>query len=81
MISKPLFIMVAESMVILLPIFQFGWFSACSTVTYSKASLVWFLNGPPDAVKVICFMCLVCVGSRAWKMALCSESTGIIVVP
>ena len=32
MTSKPLFIKVAESMVIRCPIFQVGWFSACSTV-------------------------------------------------
>ncbi len=30
--SNPLFIRVAESMVIRCPIFHVGWFSACSTV-------------------------------------------------
>src|SRR5664279_627170 len=48
--SNPLFINVAESMVILLPIFQVGWLSACCTVIEANSDLGVFRNGPPEAV-------------------------------
>ena len=50
--SRPLFISVAESMVILRPIRQVGWLSAASTVTPASASADRCRNGPPDAVRI-----------------------------
>ena len=46
--SRPLFISVAESIVILPPIRHVGWFRASSTVTLSRSLRP--RNGPPDAV-------------------------------
>ena len=43
----------AESMVILFPISQLGWLSACFFVTFCKNSEPFPLKGPPDAVKKI----------------------------
>src|SRR5881296_2403122 len=53
--SRPLFIRVAESMVILSPIFQFGCWRACSTVTSRSCSLVRFHSGPPDVLHAVSF--------------------------
>ena len=50
MTSRPLFISVAESIVILPPIAQVGCLSACSTVTSSSSARVRPRNGPPEAV-------------------------------
>ncbi len=52
MTSRPLFIIVAESMVILRPIFQVGCLSAWSGLTRSSSSRVKRRNGPPDAVRI-----------------------------
>src|SRR5262249_24576434 len=52
-ISKPLLNNVAESIVILGPIFQVGCFSACSGVIESNFVRGVFRNGPPDAVRMI----------------------------
>ena len=41
---------VAESIVIRLPIFQVGWFSACSTVIDANSDAGVLRNGPPEAV-------------------------------
>ena len=51
--SSPLFIMVAESMVILAPIDQFGCASACSRVMPRISSNFFPKNGPPEAVSRI----------------------------
>src|SRR5262249_20323530 len=48
--SNPLFIRVAESMVMRGPIFHVGWFNACPTVIFSNSDLGVFRNGPPLAV-------------------------------
>ena len=48
--SNPLFIKVAESMVIRCPIFHVGWFSACSTVIAENSDFGVLRNGPPEAV-------------------------------
>ena len=48
--SRPLFISVAESIVILPPIAHVGCLSACSTVTSSSSARVRPRNGPPEAV-------------------------------
>src|SRR5579885_625682 len=74
--SRPLFIRVAESIVILLPIRQVGWLSACSTVIDSNSSLGSSRKGPPDAVKIIRLSPARARPSRHWKIALCSLSTG-----
>ena len=52
MISKPLFIMVAQSMVIFAPMSQFGCFKACSGETCSSSFMLFPKNGPPEAVKI-----------------------------
>src|SRR5215472_108843 len=53
MTSRPLFIIVAESIVILGPIFHVGCASASSTVIASKVSSRRSRNGPPDAVSTM----------------------------
>ena len=50
MISRALFIMVAESMVIFAPMFQVGWLRASATVAAWIRSAVHSRNGPPEAV-------------------------------
>ena len=42
---------VAESTVILAPIFQVGWLSACSTVTCARSAADIRRKGPPEAVR------------------------------
>ena len=53
MTSRALFIMVAESTEIFLPITQLGWAQASSGVTAFKVAGARVLKGPPDAVKMI----------------------------
>ena len=50
--SKPLFIIVAESTDIFLPIDQFGCLIACSGVMLSKSFIFLLKKGPPDAVNI-----------------------------
>ena len=57
-ISSPLLNIVAESSEIFFPIFQIGWFNACSGPACSISSSVLFLNGPPDAVSMSFFRSL-----------------------
>ena len=52
-ISRPLFIMVAESTLILRPITQLGWAQASSGVTVGSSASGRVRNGPPDAVSRI----------------------------
>ena len=75
MISKPLFIILAESMVILAPMSQLGCLSAMAGVTVDSCSLLKVRKGPPLAVRIIFSTGLVSP-MRLWKMALCSLSTG-----
>ena len=49
-ISSPLFIIVAESMVILRPMAHFGCRRASATVTRSKSTSGRWAKGPPEAV-------------------------------
>ncbi len=81
MTSSPLFIIVAESMEILLPIRHVGCASAASMLMSSNVERSRLRNGPPDAVRMI--RCTSgCVPQRmAWCTALCSESTGRISPP
>ena len=53
--SNPLFIMEAESIVILAPMSQLGCFSACALVTVVSCSIVQVRNGPPEAVSITFF--------------------------
>ena len=76
MISKPLFINVAESIVILFPIFQLGWFSACSTVMDANVSLGVLSSGPPEAVRMILLALFRSSPARHCRIALCSLSIG-----
>ena len=76
MTSKPLFIMVAESIVILAPMSQVGWRSASALVTCSSCSMVKLRKGPPEAVSSIFSMGFWSSPTRLWKMAECSLSTG-----
>ena len=76
MTSSALFIMDAESMVILRPMLQLGWRSACSFVAFMMSALSQVRNGPPLAVRISRSGLLPCAPCRHWKMALCSLSTG-----
>ena len=80
-VSRPLFISVAESMVIFGPIDQFGWRSACSGVACSIASSDQVRNGPPDAVRMTRRTSSRRPAPIAWNSALCSLSTGSTVAP
>ena len=51
MTSRPLFIIVAESIVIFGPIFQVGWRRASSTVIAENVANARVRNGPPEAVR------------------------------
>ena len=82
MISRPLFMSVAQSTVIFAPIFQFGWRSASDLVIQTNSSRVFPKNGPPEQVKIRRLTsALSRQPMRHWKMAECSESTGIISAP
>src|SRR4030066_2520964 len=50
--SSPLFISVAESIDIFLPIFHLGWARACSGVTDERLPAGEFKSGPPEAVRI-----------------------------
>ncbi len=79
MISSPLFISVAESTVIFAPMLQFGCRSASARVLPASSPRVRPKNGPPEQVRM---SRLISPRSRQpirhWKMAECSESTGMI---
>ena len=78
--SKPLFISVAESIVIFAPIFQVGCASARAGVMSANCSRFIPKNGPPDAVSRIRLTSPRFSPRRHWKIAECSLSTGIISV-
>src|ERR1700674_1216360 len=75
--SRPLFIKVAESTVTFGPIDHLGWFSACSTVTWSRSSAGWAQKGPPLAVMIRRLIDSRLSPHRHCQIALCSESTGL----
>src|SRR5215813_4050495 len=74
--SRPLFIIVAESIVIFAPIRQVGWFSAWAVVAFSISSFDELRNGPPDAVRINRFTSRRFSPRKHWCNALCSLSTG-----
>src|ERR1700682_473024 len=77
MTSRPLFIKVAESTVTFGPIDHLGWFSACSTVTWSRSSSGCAQKGPPLAVMTRRRTDSRLSPHRHCQIALCSESTGL----
>ena len=68
-------------MVIFAPIFQLGWRRASALVTDFSSSLVLPKKGPPEQVRMIFFTSRRLLPMRHWKMAECSESTGMISTP
>ena len=79
-VSNTLFIIVAESIVIFLPILQLGWFNASLILIFLKALISLFQKGPPEAVIMIFLTLSLSWFSNTWKIALCSESIGITLV-
>ena len=75
MISSPLFIKVAESMVIFGPIDQVGWRRAWSGVTDDRSAGP-SRNGPPDAVRTSEATRFSGSPTRHCQIAECSESIG-----
>mmetsp|Transcript_33644 Transcript_33644/g.43190 ORF Transcript_33644/g.43190 Transcript_33644/m.43190 type:complete len:230 (-) Transcript_33644:252-941(-) len=73
--------MVAESTVILAPISQLGWVRASFTVALCMSSTSQSRKAPPEAVRMIRRRAPGGKPWRDWKMALCSESAGIMVDP
>src|SRR4051794_12385735 len=79
--SRPLFISVDESIVILPPIAHVGCLSASSTVTLSSCSRERPRNGPPLAVSTSLATVPGASPAISWCSAECSESTGITCPP
>ena len=80
MTSNALFMSVAESMVILGPIFQVGWCSACSGVTPARSAGLLSRKAPPDAV-MMSFETPSWSPAMACQMALGSLSRGSTLTP
>src|SRR3954447_23913823 len=76
MTSRPLFMSVAESMVIFPPMAHVGCASASSTVTPARSSRRRPRNGPPEAVIVMRSSAPGGMARRRWCSAVCSESIG-----
>ena len=81
MTSRPLFMSVAESIVILPPMSHVGCASASSTVTSASSARVRPRNGPPDAVSTSFSTVPGRSPASSWCSAECSESTGRICAP
>ncbi len=84
--SSPLFIRLAESTEIFLPITQLGCATACAGVAAAMASADRVRNGPPEAVShsaftPACWKSPLKSRGSAWKIALCSESIGSSSAP
>ena len=76
MTSSPLFISVAESIVIFRPISQLGCLRHRCNVTPANSSALQPRNGPPEAVSNSRLIAEGCSPARHWAIALCSLSTG-----
>ena len=74
--SNPLFIIVAESIVIFAPMSHVGWRKASALVTLANCTSGSRRNGPPLAVSNIRSMELSPSPTMLWNMAECSLSTG-----
>ena len=81
MTSRPLFIRVAESTVILRPMRHVGCSRASAGRTPSRRSALHPRNGPPDAVSTSRRTSAAGRPWRHWWMALCSLSTGSTATP
>ena len=80
--SRPLFIRVAESMVIFAPMFQLGCLRASALVLPRSSSVFIPKKGPPDAVsRILVRLGALSLSCRHWKMAECSLSTGSSFTP
>ena len=77
MTSRPLFIRVAESTVILGPMVHVGWASASFTEAFDSSSRLHSRKGPPDAVMTTRLRSSLRSPRRHCASAACSESTGI----
>ncbi len=75
--SRPLFINVAESMVIFRPIDQLGCFRHSAKVTWRSSVSFRPRNGPPEAVSNRRLTEAGDSPVKHWAIALCSLSTGI----
>ena len=73
--------MVALSTEIFAPMRKLGCATACSGVALPMAARLQSRKGPPDAVMISLATRWIRVGSSTWKMAECSESTGMITPP
>src|SRR5690606_41727744 len=73
--------MVALSIEILAPMLQLGWATACSGVTEAISARENDRNGPPEAVRMIRATRSGRSPANTWKIAECSESTGITAPP
>ena len=74
--SRPLFIRVAESIVIFGPICQTGCASASFTDAFASSACVHPRNGPPEPVSTTRLTSPRRSPRRHWASAACSESTG-----
>ena len=79
--SRALLTRVAESTVILRPIFHVGCCSASATVASPARSAVQVRNGPPEPVRISRASSVGRRPVRHCSTALCSESTGTISPP
>ena len=81
MTSRPWFTRPAESIVTFGPMAQLGWARAWSSVAEAMRSADQSRKGPPEAVSVIRSIVDQSASPSAWKMALCSLSSGKSVAP
>mmetsp|Transcript_6701 Transcript_6701/g.19622 ORF Transcript_6701/g.19622 Transcript_6701/m.19622 type:complete len:233 (-) Transcript_6701:318-1016(-) len=81
MTSRPLFMRVAESMVIFLPMSQLGCFKASETLAVFSLSTSQSLNAPPEAVRMILLSPPSGSPWMHWNSALCSLSAGRMWIP
>ena len=79
-ISKTLFIIVAESIDIFFPIDQLGCLRASLIDIFLKSLIGKFKNGPPEAVIIISSTLSFGVSFKSDQIEKCSESTGIKTV-
>ena len=79
--SRPLFIRVAESIVMRAPIAHVGWRSASATEMSASSARERPRNGPPEAVTISDSTASGDSPRSSWCSAECSESTGSSAAP